>query len=78
MADTEPKTEAAGSSAETAVHVGLGAVAGVAGAAVLVAAAPVLLPVAAVGAGIAAVAAVLPVAGGALGALAGWKWGKKK
>jgi hypothetical protein len=63
MAD---QMETPGSSAKTAVAVGVGAVIG---ATALVAVAPVLLPM--VGLGAVAVL-VTPVVGGALGAMAGW------
>lgn len=63
--------EPEGSSAKTAVAVGVGAVVG---ATVLVAAAPVILPI--VGLGAIAVA-ITPVIGGVLGAWAGWMMGGK-
>lgn len=62
-------TEEEGSSAATAVAVGVGSVVG---ATVLVAAAPVLLPVVGLGA---VATAVTPVVGGLIGAWAGWKLG---
>ena len=65
-------TEEDGSSAASAVAVGVGAVVG---ATVLVAAAPVILPI--VGLGAVAVA-VTPLVGAAIGAWAGWKVGGKK
>jgi len=65
-------TESEGSSASTAVAVGVGAVVG---ATILVAAAPVLLPV--IGLGAVAVA-VTPLVGAAVGAVAGWSWFGKK
>ena len=64
--------EAPGSSAKTAVAVGVGAVIG---ATALVAVAPVLLPM--IGLGAVAVL-VTPVVGGAIGAVAGWFAGGKK
>ena len=64
--------EAPGSSAQTAIAVGVGAVVG---ATVLVAAAPVLLPI--IGLGAVAVA-VTPIVGGAIGAVTGWWMGGKK
>lgn len=70
MAD-EPK-ESPGSSAQTAVAVGAGAVLG---ATLLVAAAPVALPIIGLGA---VAAAVTPIVGGTIGALAGWYAGGKK
>lgn len=64
--------ETPGSSAQTAVAVGVGAVVG---ATVLVAAAPVLLPIIGLGA---VATALTPIVGGALGAAAGWGWFGKK
>jgi len=65
-------TESEGSSASTAVAVGVGAVVG---ATILVAAAPVILPI--IGLGAVAVA-VTPLVGAAVGAVAGWGWFGKK
>ena len=67
----EPK-EAPGSSAQTAIAVGTGAVLG---ATLLVAAAPVVLPIVGLGA---VAAAVTPIVGGTIGALGGWWAGGKK
>lgn len=72
MAETKRLTEEEGSSATSAVAVGVGAVVG---ATVLVAAAPVILPL--VGLGAIAVA-VTPLVGAALGAWGGWMVGGKK
>ena len=69
MTDT-PETP--GSSAASAVAVGVGAVIG---ATALVAVAPVLLPM--IGLGAVAVL-VTPVVGGAIGAVAGWMAGGKR
>ena len=71
MADNEPK-ETPGSSAQTAIAVGAGAVIG---ATLLVAAAPVVLPIVGLGA---IAAAVTPIVGGVLGGLGGWWAGGKK
>lgn len=65
MAD---QSETPGSSAQTAIAVGLGSVLG---ATALVAAAPILLPVG-------AAVLITPVIGGAIGAAAGWFVGGKK
>jgi ABC-type xylose transport system permease subunit len=64
--------ETPGSSAQTAVAVGVGSVVG---AVALVAVAPILLPM--VGLGAAAVL-ITPVVGGAIGAITGWWVGGKK
>lgn len=69
MADEK---EAPGSSAQTAVAVGAGAVLG---ATLLVAAAPAVLPIVGLGA---LAAAVTPVVGGTIGGLLGWKFGGKQ
>lgn len=70
--DEYQEPEAPGSSASSAVAVGVGAVIG---ATALVAVAPVLLPM--IGLGAVAVL-VTPVVGGALGAIGGWFVGGKK
>lgn len=67
----EPK-ESPGSSQQTAIAVGAGAVLG---ATLLVAAAPVVLPIVGLGA---IAAAVTPIVGGTIGALGGWWAGGKK
>jgi hypothetical protein len=68
----EPITEREGSSAQTAIAVGVGSVVG---ATVLVAAAPVVLPIIGLGA---VAAAITPVVGGVIGGWMGWGLGGKK
>ena len=70
MPDNMPETP--GSSAQSALAVGVGTVVG---ATVLVAAAPVLLPIIGLGA---AATAITPVVGGIIGAATGWWVGGKK
>lgn len=72
MTDDYREPEAPGSSATSAIAVGVGAVVG---ATALVAVAPILLPM--VGLGAVAVL-VTPVVGGAIGAVTGWFMGGKK